>query len=194
MNREILENYVISLIPMPVEKAGLFAEQFEKVEILKNNFILKENEISEEAYFLESGFIRSFTFDNNSQEVTTNIFSAPCFVNDFLSFFKQQPTKENIQTLSDCKLWKMSFKVVQTNFHTHPEFREFGRMMLVTNYSILHDRMLGMIKDTAESRYLKLMKQHPDIFQNVPLKIIASYLGITDTSLSRIRKEIISKL
>jgi hypothetical protein len=87
----------------------------------------------------------------------------------------------------------MSYEKVQQCFHNYPEFREFGRMMLVTNYSILHDRMLGMIKDTAENRYLKLMKHYPDIFQNVPLKIIASYLGITDTSLSRIRKELSSK-
>jgi hypothetical protein len=74
-----------------------------------------------------------------------------------------------------------------------PEFREFGRLLLINNYSLLHDRMVGMIKDTAEQRYLKLLEKHADIFQNVPLKIIASYLGITDSSLSRIRKEIMHK-
>jgi CRP-like cAMP-binding protein len=193
MNREILEKYITSLLPMPTDKAKLFAEQFELLELQKGDLILKENKTSKETYFLESGFIRSFTYNNNGEEVTTNIFSAPCFVNDFLSFFKQQPTKENIQTLTNCKLCKMSYDVVQTNFHTHPEFREFGRIMLVTNYSILHERMLGMIKDTAEIRYVKMLKRHSEIFQNVQLKIIASYLGITDTSLSRIRKEITQK-
>jgi hypothetical protein len=87
----------------------------------------------------------------------------------------------------------MSYEDVQANFHGIPEFREFGRMMLITNYANLKSRMLGMIKDTAENRYLKLMTNQPEIFQNVPLKIIASYLGITDTSLSRIRKEIAIK-
>jgi CRP-like cAMP-binding protein len=193
MKKEILEKYVTSLLPMPIDKAKLIVEQFEPLELKKSEFILKENKISKETYFLESGFIRSFTFNNNGEEVTTNIFSAPCFVNDFLSFFKQQPAKENLQTLANCKLWKMSYEVVQTNFHAYPEFREFGRMMLVTNYSILHDRMLGMIKETAENRYLKILEKHSDIFQNIPLKIIASYLGITDTSLSRIRKEISQK-
>jgi CRP-like cAMP-binding protein len=193
MNKEILEKYIISLLPMPIYKATLFAEQFEPMELKKSELLLGENKISKDTYFLESGFIRSYTFDNNGQEVTTNIFSAPCFVNDFLSFFKQQPAKENIQTLTNCKLWKMNYVTVQTNFHSHPEFREFGRIMLVTNYSILHDRMLGMIKDTAEMRYQKMMEKHSEIFQNVPLKMIASYLGITDTSLSRIRKEISRK-
>ena len=82
---------------------------------------------------------------------------------------------------------------MQANFHGIPEFREFGRMMLITNYANLKERMLGMIKDTTETRYLKLMQTHPDIFQNVPLKIIASYLGITDSSLSRIREETTKK-
>lgn len=193
MEKQILEQYIRSILPMPSEKANLFAAQFDPFELQKNELILKENNISTATYFLESGFIRTFTFDKNGEEVTTNIFSSPCFVNDFLSFFKQQPTKENIQTLTNCKLWKMSYDVVQINFHTYPEFREFGRLMLVSNYALLHDRMLGMIKDTAENRYLQLMKQHPDIFQNIALKIIASYLGITDTSLSRIRKEITNK-
>ena len=91
------------------------------------------------------------------------------------------------------RLWTASYEDVQANFHNIIEFREFGRMMLVMNYSNLYERMLGMIKDTAETRYLKLMKKHTDIFQNVPLKIIASYLWVTDSSLSRIRKEISQK-
>lgn len=190
MNRAILEKYIHSVLPMAADKAIFFADQFEPIELQKNEFLLKENKISEDTYILESGYIRSFTYDNNGEEVTTNIFSAPYFVNDFLSFFKQEPGSENFQCLTECMLWTMDYQKVQTCFHSYPEFREFGRMMLVTNYSILHARMLGMIKDTAETRYINLMKHHPDIFQNIPLKIIASYLGITDSSLSRIRKEI----
>lgn len=193
MSREKLEQYIQSLLPMSADKAKLLASKFESISIDKNHFLLKENKISKDTYILESGFVRSFVFDNNGNDVTTTIFSPFCFVNDALSFFKQQPTNENFQTLTPCLFWQMSYENVQTNFHAIPEFREFGRMMLITNYSNLKDRMLGMIKDTAETRYMKLMQQHPDIFQNVPLKIIASYLGITDTSLSRIRKEITHK-
>jgi CRP-like cAMP-binding protein len=193
MNKDILQKYIASILPMPTDKSAFFADQFEPKEMSKDEYLLKENKIVKETFVLESGYIRSYTFNQDGEEVTTNIFSAPCFVNDFLSFFKQQPTSENYQCLTHCNVWTMSYEKVQTCFHTYPEFREFGRMMLVTNYSNLHDRMLGMIKDTAENRYLKLMNHHPGIFQNVPLKIIASYLGITDTSLSRIRREIASK-
>ena len=193
MNRKALQNYISSILPMPIDKAIFFADQFELIEITKGELLLTEGKITKDTFILENGYVRSYTFNQLGQEVTTNLFSGPCFVNDFLSFFKQQPTTENYQCLTQCTLWRMSFEKVQTCFHTYPEFREFGRMMLVTNYSNLHDRMLGLIKDTAENRYLKLLKLHPNLIQHVPLKMIASFLGITDTSLSRIRKEITKK-
>lgn len=190
MRKEILETYIQSILPMKIEIAERIASKFDRFELSKSEFLLKENWISEDTYFLEKGFIRSYTFDNNGNEVTTNIFSAPCFVNDFLSFFTQKPAKENYQTLTDCIFWKTNLENVQYNFHNIQEFREFSRLLFVINYYKLHDRMLEMVKETATSRYSKLLKEHPNIFQNASLKIIASYLGVTDTSLSRIRKEI----
>ena len=65
--------------------------------------------------------------------------------------------------------------------------------MLINSHAQLQDRVLGMIQNTAEERYAKLVQTQPAIFQNVPLKMIASYLGVTDTSLSRIRKEFAKK-
>jgi len=193
MNTKRLENYIQLLLPMPSDKVQQVIEHFECFEVAKNEFLLKENISCKDLFFLETGCVRSYTLDSNGVEVTTNIFSAPCFVNDFLAFFKQQAAKENFQTLTACTLWKISFQHVQTSFHNIPEFREFGRMMLVTNYSHLHERMIGMIKDSAETRYLNLIQQQPTIIQQVPLKMIASYLGITDTSLSRIRKEVVHR-
>jgi hypothetical protein len=70
-------------------------------------------------------------------------------------------------------------------------FREVGRTRLVNNYFELKNHSVSIIADPARDRYINLLKSKPDIVQNVPLKQIATYLGITDTSLSRIRKEII---
>lgn len=82
---------------------------------------------------------------------------------------------------------------MQDSFHTIPEFREYGRLNIVNQYSILKERMLSALQETAEQRYSDLISSSPEIFQNVPLKYIASYLGITDTSLSRIRKDFARK-
>jgi len=74
-------------------------------------------------------------------------------------------------------------------FYSLPEFRDFGRALLAKGFASLKMRMLSVITETAEQRYQTLLKTNPEIFQHTALKHIASYLGITDTSLSRIRKE-----
>jgi ribosomal protein L10 len=78
-------------------------------------------------------------------------------------------------------------------FHSIPEFREFGRAMLVKEFSMYKQRTLSLINQTAEERYKELISTGKEIFQYAQLKHIASYLGITDTSLSRIRREFSKK-
>lgn len=191
MSRSIFVQFFQSILPgVSTEKAQQLTAVFEPMFMNKNSLLITENKPNTETYFMESGIIRSYVHNQEGHEVTTEIFVAPCFVNDFLAFFKQQPASETFQCLTECHIWKASFEQIQTVFHASPEFREFGRLMLVTNYAQLHQRTMGLIKDTAEQRYLRLMQRHPNVFQYVPLKFIASYLGVTDTSLSRIRKEI----
>ena len=109
------------------------------------------------------------------------------------SFFNCVRSKENIQAQTDCEGWYITYKQLNYLFHSLPEFREFGRSVLVKGFSELKIRMLSMITETAEDRYAQLLINNPEIFKQVPLKNIATYLGITDTSLSRIRKELSKK-
>lgn len=190
MGKENLINFIQKILPMPADKAEQISTYFTSKQFQKNVFLLKEGKICTESHFIESGFLRSYVVDIDGNDVTTDFYGSNIFANDFLSFFKRIPSNENIQVLADCTTWMINYEDLQTCFHTIPEFREFGRMMLINNYSRLKERMLGMIQLTAEQRYEKLVTSHTEIFQNAPLKNIASYLGITDTSLSRIRKEI----
>jgi CRP-like cAMP-binding protein len=137
--------------------------------------------------------MRSYTYDIEGNEVTTSFYSKKMQGSDLVSFFKRIPSKESIQALTDCETWYITYGDMQANFHAIPEFREFGRLNIINHYSILKQRMLSMLQETAEQRYGALINSNPEILQNVPLKYIASYLGITDTSLSRIRKEFIKK-
>lgn len=190
MSKLNLNNYFHSLFPIDHQIVQKITETFCDFSLNKNKILINKETISTKTYFLEKGFMRSYILNEDNQEVTTTIYSAPCFVNDFLSFFTQQPAKEIYQTLTDCVFWETSLEHVQSNFHTIPEFREFSRLLFVINHSKLNDRLIDMVSKKAETRYLNLLKQQPSIFQHVPLKIIASYLGITDSTLSRIRKEV----
>jgi CRP-like cAMP-binding protein len=189
MPKENLIKFLQGTMPMPIEKADLIAGYFIEKQIAKNDFLLKEGQICNDAYFLENGFIKSFIADIDGNFITTNFYGPNIFVNEVLSFFKRIPSNENIQALSNCTVWSITYDNLQLCFHSMPEFREFGRMMLINTLSNLKQRMLNMVQLTAEKRYEILIENQPQIFQNAPLKAIATYLGITDTSLSRIRKE-----
>lgn len=142
---------------------------------------------------LKSGFVRAFTFDVNGNEVTTGFYGSNQLVLEPASFFNQTPSKENFQAMTDCVGWSITFEQLNHLFHSMPEFREFGRSILVRGLTSLKQRMLSMINETAEERYAQLMQSNPEMMRQASLKHIASYLGITDTSLSRIRKEMSKK-
>lgn len=190
MDKTSLNTYFHSLFTIRKEVVEKITEKFNRFELKANTVLLDKNVISTKTYFLEKGYVRSYILNEDNEEITTNIYTAPCFVNDFLSFFRQQPTKEIYQTVTDCVFWETGLENVQHNFHNIPEFREFSRLLFVLNYYNIHDRLIEMASQKASTRYASLMKKDPEIFRYVPLKVIASYLGIKDSSLSRIRRDI----
>ena len=190
MDQKSLIEFLISTGHMSALEATAIADHFTLKELERHQFFLKEGRVCKEYLFLASGFMRSFAMDTNGNEITTNFHAPNQVVFEVASFFNQAPAKENIQALEDCSGWVISFDQLNRLFHSMPAFREFGRHILVRGFAGLKNRMLSMITDTAEVRYTKLLDNSPAIFQQASLKHIASYLGITDTSLSRIRKEI----
>ena len=169
------------------------ANTFSPKEINKNSFLLKEGRVSDEYFFLENGFIRAFANDIEGNDVTTNFYSTGHVVFEVSSFFNRTVSKENFHAIVDCEGWYITYEQLNNLFHSMHEFRDFGRSILVKGFSSLKTRMLSMITETAEQRYDMLLKTNPEIFQQAALKHIASYLSITDTSLSRIRKKYTKK-
>ena len=165
----------------------------EKVSFKKGEFLLKEDEMADEYYLLEKGLVRAFVQDFDNNETTTEFFCENEIVIVPSSLFQRMPSKENLQTLTDCTLWKIDFEKFQELFHSIEGMREWGRAWFTFQLFTMKQRSLEMITETAKNRYLKLMKDKPEILLNAPLKQIATFLGITDTSLSRIRKEIVEK-
>ena len=173
--------------------ARYIADHFQPKKLAKNQYQLEAGRICDEYLFLENGMMRAFAHDTDGQEVTTGFYGPGQMVFEVSSFFQRSRSKENIQSLSDCDGLFLSYEQLNQLFHSLPEFREFGRSVLVTGFAALKSRMLSTITETAEERYARLLAASPEIFQHASLKNIASFLGITDTSLSRIRKEMAKK-
>ncbi|AWV98446.1 Crp/Fnr family transcriptional regulator [Arcticibacterium luteifluviistationis] len=186
-------NNVFKGSDLSAEELESVLAKFKQVSFSKNDFLLREGQTANNYWFVESGFIRSYVIDTEGNDITTNFFSVGDIVIDWPSFFLRNPTRENIQALSDCICWQLDFDTFQQLFHSIKSFREQGRTTLVGSYFALKRHSISMIADRAKDRYIRLLKEKPHIVQNVSLKQIATYLGITDTSLSRIRKEIAGK-
>ncbi|RIH65268.1 Crp/Fnr family transcriptional regulator [Mariniphaga sediminis] len=164
-----------------------------KIKFSKNDIIISSGKTCNEYYLVEEGILRSFVMNYNGDEITTDFFIEGDVLIDVSSLFQRIPAIENIQALTNSILWKIEYPAFQELFHNMEGFREWGRAWMSSQLLISKQRSIGMITLTATERYLNLIHEKPEIIQQVPLKHIATYLGITDTSLSRIRKEILKE-
>ena len=189
---------IIALIRDTLSFANVFASDqvlrdiaayFEPASFAKYHMLVTEGKASSANFFMTDGFMRAFTHDLEGEEVTTYFFYKNRPVFEGISLFTGARSTENIQAVTECHGFALAIERLNILFHSIPEFREFGRAMLVREFAAYKKRTLSLINQTAEERYRDLIETNKEIFQHVPLKYIASYLGITDTSLSRIRKE-----
>jgi CRP-like cAMP-binding protein len=172
------------------EELKLIIPRYKKVTFEKNDYLLLEGQIEKKYWFIETGFVRSYIVDTEGNDITFNLYASGDVVIDYPSIFFFAPTRENIQALSTCVCWEIDFESFQELFNTILNFREQQRGLLVGSYFALKEHSISLIADQAKDRYTRLLQQKPHIVQNVSLKHIATLLGVTDTSLSRIRKEI----
>jgi CRP-like cAMP-binding protein len=190
MSKPILLQKIYQNAPMTSAETEIVINSFKRIEFKKGDYLLKQGQIANEYFCLESGLIRAFVYDYKGDDITINFFGDNDIVVEPSSLFQRIPTKENMQALIDCICWRIDFATFQQHFHNIEGFREWGRGYLSQSLFHFKQRSISMIADSATERYLTLLKQQPQILQNAPLKYIATYLGITDTSLSRIRKEV----
>lgn len=182
-----LHQFLQSTGAISAAQAAEIAAGFRPRKLARHEFLLEAGQVSDTYFFLTQGLLRAFALDPNGNEVTTALAGPGQVVFEVASFFNRTPSLEYIQTLTDCEGWCLTFQQLNELFHGRSEFREFGRGVLVRGFAALKARMLATITESASARYEHLLRTHPELLLHVPLKYIASYLGITDTSLSRIR-------
>lgn len=189
MKNELLSRAYQHPLIHPEELDKIIAAH-QRVSYKKGDIILEKGAISNSYLILESGLMRSFVFDYNANDITTDFFSDGEIVIEVLSLFQRVPSQENIVALTDCDCWEIKYDIFQELFHSIPGFTEWGRLWMTGRLFHFKQRSIEMVTVSAKERYLQLIQERPQILKNSPLKHIASYLGITDTSFSRIRKEI----
>jgi CRP-like cAMP-binding protein len=151
--------------------------------------LLREGEISRRAYFIDKGCLRTW-FNHDGKEITFQFFFEGQGVSSFESFWTQQPSLYYIETIEPCVLQYIQKKDYETIIANVPEIKD---VVLQTTFQRMTDYQklfLSRIRDNPQKRYAALLHDHPQIVQRVPQHYIASYLGITPVSLSRLRSKI----
>jgi CRP-like cAMP-binding protein len=157
-----------------------------KAELSKGALLMEEGNVCHHIYFLEKGCLRGF-YNLDGKEVTYWFGFENNFVTSFFSFITRQPAVENIQLMEDCVLWAITHERLQQLYAQHHDIERLGRIMNERYYVMLEERFMRNHFKEAKERYENLITQSPHILQRVPLGYVASYLGITQETLSRIR-------
>lgn len=162
---------------------------FEQVTTKKKKDLLVTGQICDYLYFINKGCLRSFYIDSKGIEHIYQIRMDNSWISDLKSFFSQSPSKYNIEALEDSYLLRISHERFEQLLTEIPRLERYFRILFQKAYINALDRLNATMWETAMDRYNEMLKENPEIFQRVPLVYIASYLGITPESLSRIRRQ-----
>lgn len=155
----------------------------------KNEYLVMEGKICRHLYFLQDGSLRGF-YNLDGKEITHWFAFENDFVTSFHSFITQQPAVENIQLLEGSILWSISKDNLSQLMNQYHELEKLVRIVYEKYYIRLEERFVNAQFKTATERYQNLLMQTPYLIERVPLGYIASYLGISGETLSRIRSRV----
>ncbi len=175
-----------AIVPLEDEVIAAIEQALTYKPLKKRELLLKEGQTSKHIYFIESGLIRSF-YTEGETEITTWFMKENDLIISVKSFFQQVPSIENLEAVEDCALYYISYKNLDELYTKYQSFNTIGRVLTQHYYIMSEERLLNLRKKEAITRYKYLLQYHPQIIMRCPLKHIASYLGITIETLSRLR-------
>ena len=157
--------------------------------VLKSQSVVETGNRCHDLFFIESGLLRGY-YLHDGKEITNWFGQEGEFATSFYSFVAEKPSFETIQVIEDCILTQLSFSSLQALYIKFPETERLGRIITENYYIKLEERLLSLQFKTAKERYLHFIKAKPSLLQRTSLGQIASYLGVTQETLSRIRAEL----
>lgn len=183
-----LEKYIQTNFSVGTDDLTKISAFFKPVTLNKGDFFLKAGKYSDRLGFVQSGIIREFV-TLVDKDVTKWISTKGYFAVDIHSFYFRQPARWNIQALTDCELYVIDINDYQKIGQLIPRWTELEKLFITKCFAVLEDRVVQHISLSAEERYTQFFNFNKEFFNQVPLQYIASMLGMTPETLSRLRKK-----
>lgn len=188
MNTDLLKANIESRIHLPPDVIALVLDAFETKSVKKGTQLLQAGSTCRNLYFMEKGVARTYA-ESPEREVSSWFYPENQFVTSWYSFLQQQPSFEYIEMIEDGVINSISYQALQGLYNSHSEVERFGRLMVEEQLAFIDYFSRGYLFMTAKEKYDLLNSYFPDITMRVKLGHIASFLGITQETLSRIRSQ-----
>lgn len=157
--------------------------------VKKKELLLREGEICNYLYFVEEGLLRAY-YRKDGEEISSVFMEQGDFVISVLSYYKRQPSHEFIVALEDAQLCGFHYDNLNDLYRKYVEFNLHGRILTEAYFCLAEERLLGMRRSNAEERFQFLLDKKTDLINRIPGKDLATYLGVSPETLSRMRSAI----
>lgn len=165
---------------------------FEFKKFKKKTILLEIGKVSNEVFYLIKGCIRLYC-EKDGEVISTYFFTENMFAGSYDSFLSRKPSKVAIETLEECEVLVLTHEEQEKLYEIFPKMNEFTRKTIEQRFVLLHDLFISYLLNSPEERYLTLLNDRPELLQRIPQHQIASFLGVTRVSLSRIRNRLAKK-
>ncbi|HCY75378.1 MAG TPA: cyclic nucleotide-binding protein [Ignavibacteriales bacterium] len=189
----LLRAHIEKRVHLTDEEFDICTKYFVSKKLKKHQFLLNEGDVCRYVGFVNSGCLREYKIDNKGVEHILQFAIEDWWVSDLHSFLSGLPATYNIDALQDSEILLLERSAREELLDNCPKLERFFRLLIESNHVATNERIAESLSASAEERYLKFIKTYPELLEQVPQNQIASYLGITPQSLSRIRKELSQK-
>ncbi|MFI2741565.1 Crp/Fnr family transcriptional regulator [Zhouia sp. PK063] len=187
---DMLINYLLQFGSLNTQQIELVKSKFKIINVPKETYIYEAGNFVNELCFLKSGITRVCYYNHKGDEITKYFIDEFHFTTDANSFLYKMPTTAYVQTVLDCELYAISRNDFEELSNIIISWDKMFLKIITKGMADKVDRISPMLAETAKERYLNFMERYPNLINRIPLSLIASFLGITTSSLSRIRRSI----
>jgi CRP-like cAMP-binding protein len=177
-------------VTLTSDEAELLKQFFTLKKVRKRQYMLNEGEVCKYNLFVAKGLLRAFGVEENGFEQVVQFAVEGWWISDLNSFFSGDVAVYNIEALEDCELLLLTRQSMDEMLEKLPKMERYFRLLMQNHIVALRQRIIASQRHSAEERYIKLIEGFPTILARVPQQYIASYLGMTPETLSRVRKQI----
>ena len=191
---EKLKTFLKTIVPLADAEFDEARQYFNAVSLAKGDCFVRQGQVCKQIAFINVGMLRTYYLNDKAEEVTYCFCVANSLTTSYKSLILQEPSNTTLQAIEPTELWVIEYENLKKLYANNVVWQELGRVVAEQEFFVMEKYATVLNNETAKEKYLRLMKEQPHVVQKGNIEHIASYLGITRRTLSRIRQELTQEI